>query len=220
MATSQEYLKSQASKYRFEIVLMSLSILTAIISLIIFITNYNTNLTQSNYLETDTAGLPSSSTILVDLSGAVEKPDVYEVTSGARLKDVLALSNGLSIYADYNYFTRNFNLARFVNDQEKIYIPSYWETSSGIITETQKILDYSKPVQLLTQNDIQINNNQIKINVNTASSDELDQLPLVGQATAQKIIQSRPYTSIVDLINRKVIKQNVYDQIKDLVEVN
>ncbi len=75
----------------------------------------------------------------------MEKPDVYEVVLGARLKDVLIKAGGLSENADKDFFYRNFNLARIVNDQEKYYIPSLLETSNGIFIENLRTLDYTSP---------------------------------------------------------------------------
>lgn len=55
------------------------------------------------------------------------------------------------------------------------------------------------------------------IDINSASAEELDKLPGVGPARAKAIITHRPYTGKDDLTRRKVIPQNVYDQIKDKI---
>jgi competence protein ComEA len=55
------------------------------------------------------------------------------------------------------------------------------------------------------------------IDINSASAQELDQLPGVGPARAQAIIANRPYKGKDDLARRKVVPQNVYDQIKDKI---
>jgi competence ComEA-like helix-hairpin-helix protein len=53
--------------------------------------------------------------------------------------------------------------------------------------------------------------------INSASAEELDKLPGVGPARAKAIISHRPYSGKDDLAHRKVIPQNVYDQIKDKI---
>ena len=58
-----------------------------------------------------------------------------------------------------------------------------------------------------------------KINVNIASATELDRLWGVGPATAEKIINGRPYSSVEELKTKKVLKSNVYERIKDEVSV-
>jgi competence protein ComEA len=55
------------------------------------------------------------------------------------------------------------------------------------------------------------------VDINAASDEELDKLPGVGPARAKAIISHRPYNGKDDLVHRKVIPQNVYDQIKDKI---
>ena len=55
------------------------------------------------------------------------------------------------------------------------------------------------------------------IDINSASADELDKLPGVGPVRAKAIISHRPYNGKDDLAHRKIIPQNVYDQIKDRI---
>jgi competence protein ComEA len=53
--------------------------------------------------------------------------------------------------------------------------------------------------------------------INAAFADELDKLPGVGPARAKAIISHRPYNGKDDLVQRKIIPRNVYDQIKDKI---
>ena len=53
------------------------------------------------------------------------------------------------------------------------------------------------------------------INLNTATEQDLDNLPSVGTITAQKIISARLFASLDDLVSRKVITKKVIDKIKD-----
>ena len=55
------------------------------------------------------------------------------------------------------------------------------------------------------------------IDINSASKDQLDVLPGIGAARADAIIKGRPYKGKDDLVNKKVIPQNVYDGIKDKI---
>jgi DNA uptake protein ComE-like DNA-binding protein len=56
-----------------------------------------------------------------------------------------------------------------------------------------------------------------KVDINSATKDQLDALPGVGEAYAQKIIDGRPYNAKNDLVRRNVIPQSVYDGIKDQI---
>ena len=55
------------------------------------------------------------------------------------------------------------------------------------------------------------------LDINSASAEELDKLPGIGQARAKAIIANRPYGGKDDLANRKIIPANVYNQIKDKI---
>lgn len=55
------------------------------------------------------------------------------------------------------------------------------------------------------------------IDINSASAQELDKLPGIGPARAQAIVANRPYKGKDDLAQRKILPQNVYEQIKDKI---
>ena len=55
------------------------------------------------------------------------------------------------------------------------------------------------------------------MDINTATEKELASLPKIGEARAKAIVKGRPYNGKDDLINKKVIPQDAYDAIKDLI---
>lgn len=208
-------------KFRNEVILISIALIIAIVSSLIFFQSPQVN-DEKIILDLEEETRPANK-IMVDVAGAVNKPGVYEVSPGARLKDVIRSAQGLNIEADVNFFNRNFNLARYVSDQEKIYIPSTWEINTGYFLENKQTLDYTSAVynpatqgQALIGEDY-LEDDLLLININSATSSELDKLPGIGPATAKKIVDNRPYSSIDELSTKKIVNKNVWEQIKDSI---
>lgn len=213
-------------KYKAEIILLISSLVIVFISSVIYIKSSASSEKEEEVTikeQKPEAIKTPFKQIVVDLSGAVEKPDVYEITSGARLKDLLILANGLSSDTDREFFNRNFNLARILKDQDKIYIPSVNEVQTGAFKEPVRLVDLTE-AQVFDPTPVDpsrvLSASTMKININTANATDLDSLSGIGLSTAQKIIQSRPYTSIEELLDKKIVKKNVYEKIKELISVD
>jgi competence protein ComEA len=140
--------------------------------------------------------------IVVDVEGAVLKPGVYHMAADSRLSDGLIIAGGLSGTADRDWLAKNLNLAVKLRDGAKIYIPRIGETEAESIKGVKSI----KGVDA-----------EDKININSASEEILDSLPGVGPVTAQKVINGRPYSSIDELLSRKIVGSKVFEEVKEKI---
>ncbi len=148
------------------------------------------------------AGREANSFIVVDVSGAVEKPGVYELKEGARVAEALTAAGGLAEMADRIWVQQHLNLAQKVADGMKIYVPFKGEQDSGL------------PAQAGFK--VQGNGGKVLgarvVNVNTASLEELDGLWGIGESRAKAIIEHRPYGSLDELVTKAGIPQSVLDK--------
>lgn len=146
--------------------------------------------------------------LIVDVRGAVNKPGVYTLTVGSRVQDALVAAGDVLSNAD----TRALNLARKLNDGEQIYVPLVGEATVAPPTAAAKSSAARTPTAKASTG---------KINVNTATLEELDTLPGIGPAIAQRIIdyrtQNGDFKKIDNLKNVRGIGDALFNQIKDLV---
>ncbi len=152
-----------------------------------------------------------SNEITVEISGAVENPGVYKISSDGRVEDLLILSGGFSTDADRTWTDKYLNRAAKVSDGQKIYIPKVGEQTLGVSANK------TGGDQTISSNFSSENGSMI--NINTASLSELDKLPGIGQVYGQNIIDHRPYSNTEELVSKGAIKQNVFEKIKDKVSV-
>jgi competence protein ComEA len=162
--------------------------------------------------------IPNKKEIVVEVSGAVQKPGVYKLTEGDRVEDALIASGGISADADREWVAKFVNRAAKLIDGQKLYIAKTNEQSnvpsannSGGYPPEGGQVKPDQGVLSTTSNGL--------INVNTASLSELDALPGIGQVYGQSIIDHRPYSDPSELLSKGALKQSVYDKVKDKVSV-
>ena len=155
---------------------------------------------------------PTKGMLVIQVAGAVYKPGVFTLEEGARVKDAVEKAQGMLPLADDS----SINLAAKITDGQKIYIPFKKEKMPATTPEANA---FSNQTSGATSS-----NPTAKININTATSDELDKLPGVGPATAAKIIEYReqngPFATIEDLKKVKGIGDKKFEDLKDYITVN
>lgn len=141
-----------------------------------------------------------TSSITVDVSGAVMHPGVYNLSVGSRINDAVQIAGGFSPTAD----SSAVNLAAVIRDGEKILIPEIAATIEKLVDST--------------------NANTILVNLNTATEDELELLPGIGPQKASAIVTYREsygnFQTISDLLYVPGIGQSIIDTFSNYVTVN
>jgi len=192
------------SVYKVPIVLGVVSILFIVLSITIFIKSYQriTPITFSSDMQgltgSDSASL-SEMMIYVDIEGAVIRPGVYRLPQGSRIDDALVVAGGYTDRADIEVVAHSVNRAAKLSDGAKLYIPILGE---GLGESSSNPNTSSFPVGS-------------GVNINSATSQELEALSGIGPVTAGEIIAGRPYTRLEELIEKKVVSQSLFEKLKD-----
>ena len=151
--------------------------------------------------EASASGLSLGSDLLViDVEGAVSRPGIIELPAGSRVADAIEAAGGYAADVDLAAAAAQVNLAAVVRDGQHIIVPvigasiagggSGDGTSGGLV------------------------------NLNSASPEALDALPGIGPVTVQKIVaarEERPFSSLDELVTRKVLTNAQLEKVRDLV---
>jgi competence protein ComEA len=194
-------------KYRFQILFFLIGAILIGLGLLLVKDSRITS-SKIEVLESTTEGLGEDLEIVVEVAGAVEKPGVYKLTKGVRIEDALISAGGISADADRLWMERSLNRAAKLIDGQKIYIPRKDEQISGVS------VDNSGGYQTISSSQ-----GSGLVNVNAASQKELESLWGIGPVTAQNIVEQRPYSSVEELLTKKILKSNVYERNKDKLSV-
>lgn len=193
-----EQIRRVISQFRAELILITLSLLIILASSALFLitpTQAKTppvRVTAAEKLSTKA----QEKYVYVDIAGAVLYPDVYKLPENTRLKSLIEKAGGYSQKADIEQIEKTMNMSRTLTDQEKVYIPKQGDGVAQVVVEIE-----DDPL----------------IHINSASLESLNSLAGVGDVTARKIIDGRPYTLLSDLATKKVIGKALFDKIKDQI---
>ena len=152
---------------------------------------------------------------MIHITGAVQKKGILILPEGARIADAIDSAGGSTEAADLD----EVNLAYVLQDGQKLYIPSkedkkkleskeYIMSGSGNNVIVQAVIEDEK-------------GGNAKVNINTATQNELENLPGVGEAIASRIVEYRQqngkFDKIEDLQNVKGIGDAKFNNIKEYV---
>lgn len=165
-------------------------------------------------------------TVRVQVSGAVLEPGIYDVPASCRVEEAISAAGGLTENAD----SERVNLVRKVRDGMQIRVPvqkaartsrtqrKSAQAKSGLGESASKKYGSAKA------GSGKKNNNQMpRVRINSASASELQQLPSIGPALAQRIIETRSggrFNSADDLLRVPGIGKAKLAKLRDYVEVD
>ena len=154
--------------------------------------------------ETAQSASKAASEVVVHVDGAVASPGVFSLAEGSRVNDAVLAAGGLEESAD----TSTVNLAAPLSDGAKVHIPTTEELASA---STGTAESGGQSGSGTASNGL--------VNINTATSAELQTLSGVGEATAQAIIEDResngPFTSPEDLMRVSGIGEKKFAKVKE-----
>lgn len=152
--------------------------------------------TYEQFSESD-SGQQQLQQIMVHVCGAVHSPGVISLPEDSRVIDAINLAGGMTTEADGAYL----NLAAYVCDGEKVYVPTVEEVFLWAIQQGQAV----------------------RVNINLADEERLCTLPGIGESKARDIIAYREeygeFQDIEDIMKVPGIKESSFLRIKDLIAV-
>lgn len=151
----------------------------------------------------EASGRTAEEQICIYVCGAVVTPGVYEFIPGARVAEAIMAAGGMTEEAAETYW----NQAVVLEDGQKIYVPTKEEAAEEAESQSRG--------QIIEQEN--------KINLNTASKEQLMTLSGVGSSRADAIIAYRReyggFGSIEDIMKIEGIKEGVFKKMKDKITV-
>ena len=218
-------MQAKAKKLIFIAILFTGCIITSLIS-----TNDKEKTLPGSSMQSAQGAVTSKAaqakTVRVQVSGAVLEPGIYDVPANYRVEEAIAAAGGLTENAD----SERINLVRKVRDGMQIRVPVQ---KAARINSTQR--GNSKAKSGLGESKSGKSSSAAKagsgrnssmmqsVRINSASAGELQQLPGIGPALAQRIVETRNsgrFTSVEDLLRVPGIGKAKLAKLRNYVEVD
>lgn len=148
---------------------------------------------------------PGAEQLYVHVSGAVNRPGLIRVAAGARVVDAVEAAGGFTEAAD----PAGVNLARRVQDGEQLRVPVVGEAPPPVAGAASEAGGGGAAGGL--------------VDLNRATAAQLETLPRIGPALAQRIVEWReangPFSAVTDLLNVTGLGEKIVDGLKDKATV-
>jgi len=175
-----------------------------------FTLGYHTRYRGVNTENKEEISIETENKIYVHVVGEVKNPGVYEMSLGDRVFHAIDKAGGATEDADLT----SINLAEKLKDGEKIIVYSK-EMLNSNVDVSEKTASENQKMYFKSQSNL--------ININTASKEELETLPGIGEVLSQRIIDYRRtngyFKSIEEIKEVSGIGEKKFEAIKDLITV-
>lgn len=207
-----DYKILMANKQRLLRVAIITMLILAAFFLFLFPNENRSKTTMSTKSDSETkTSIQSDATddvIVVDVAGEVNRPAVIELAPDSRINDAILAAGGLTKNADISQINR----AAILSDGEKIFIPKVQTATDG---------DPGTANADLGGTATNGGSTTTRININTASSDQLQNIPGIGPVTADKIVQYRRdhglFRKLKDLTGVSGIGDKTFEKMKQYI---
>ena len=156
--------------------------------------------------------------LYVHVCGNVNQPGVYELQQDSRVFEAIEAAGGMTTTAAFSYL----NQAELLKDGQQIYVPSQEEVDSGKVTSTRNAYESDETFSVQAVENVS-GQDDGKVNLNTASKEELLTLNGIGDVRAQAILKYREehgeFRSIEELMEVEGIKKGTFQKLKDQIKI-
>ena len=177
---------------------------------------------EQQAVQTEEAAAEAKITVYV--SGAVAKPGLHEIAPGSRAVDAIETAGGMTEEANKD----RVNLAKICKDGMQVNVPRLSAKELRKLKQAQNV--YVGDSANAVDNAVQTANyvpavqqdNGGKIRLNSATLEELEELPGVGEVTAQRIVEYRNlhgFNKIEDIMNVKGIGQAKFNKMRPYLDL-